>query len=191
MGEELVNSMSMNSFKKSSGILAFVGLVVVLIVIAKVDFSNSSSATESDNTVVADVTSADWIIVDAGPFTVSLPPTWTLQPRQGIDSYVADFVGDGIRLSSDFGWYSDSLAEVGDPKYSVTYEAIDGQNAKLVVPKVMGNGLTGVYFEGLGNNGLNRLQISGDDLTAEQQELVVRIFKTIRFTHPSQQLLPE
>ncbi|KKW29706.1 MAG: hypothetical protein UY72_C0035G0006 [Candidatus Uhrbacteria bacterium GW2011_GWD2_52_7] len=183
--------MSMNSFKKSSGILAFVGLVVVLIVIAKVDFSNSSSATESDNTVVADVTSADWIIVDAGPFTVSLPPTWTLQPRQGIDSYVADFVGDGIRLSSDFGWYSDSLAEVGDPKYSVTYEAIDGQNAKLVVPKVMGNGLTGVYFEGLGNNGLNRLQISGDDLTAEQQELVVRIFKTIRFTHPSQQLLPE
>ena len=191
MGEELVNSMSMNSFKKSSGILAFVGLVVVLIVIAKVDFSNSSSATESDNTVVADVTSADWIIVDAGPFTVSLPPTWTLQPRQGIDSYVADFVGDGIRLSSDFGWYSDSLAEVGDPKYSVTYEAIDGQNAKLVVPKVMGNGLTGVYFEGLGNNGLNRLQISGDDLTAEQQELVVRIFKTIRCTHPSRQLLPE
>ncbi len=122
-----------------------------------------------------------WELADTGAFTVALPPGWEFRPMQGIDSLVGEFTGDGAALSFDYGWYSNPLAGEEDPDHAVTYETIDGRRAKIVVPRVVGRGTTGVYVEGLGTGGMDRLQVSGENLTAAQQETVLGIFRTIRF----------
>lgn len=123
----------------------------------------------------------DWQFVDANSFTLSLPPGWEFNELQGIDSYVGEFVGDDAKLGFDYGWYSNPLADENDPDHTVTYETIDGYNAKIVIPKVTEDGTTGVYFADLGGEvQKTSLEISGRDLTASQQETALNIFRTIK-----------
>ena len=135
------------------------------------------------------VEAAGWM----GGFSLRLPQGWQLNELQGIDSYVAEIVGDSVRLTLDFGWYSNSLVDDDDPQYIVSYEEVGGLRAKLVLPRGEGERLiTGVYFEDFDGSDLdrsspdyhipsqNRLQISGVDLTPDQQETALAIFRTIR-----------
>ena len=115
------------------------------------------------------------------------PPGWQLNELQGIDSYVGEIVGDGVRLTFDFGWYSNPLADEGDPLHVVTREEIGGRLAKLVRPKEGTEGaVTGVYFENFDSDedaapwGRERLQVNGLGLTLEQQETALVIFRSIR-----------
>jgi hypothetical protein len=139
------------------------------------DKTTRSITTETEYSIPS-----NWHFVDAGSFTVSLPPNWKLNKLQGIDSYVAEFTGDGVTLNFDYGWYSSPLVDKDDPSHAITYETIDGKKAKIVIPKEIGSGTTGVYFEDVGD-GMNRLQISGDNLTSSQQDVVLKIFRTIQF----------
>lgn len=121
----------------------------------------------------------DWQRVDLGDFTLQLPPEWKMNELQGIDSFVGEFVGDGVTLNFDYGKYSDSLVDEKNAKHTVTYETINGYEAKMVVPTVPGKGITGVYFKDLKKDG-NTLQISTRNITAAQQETVLKIFRTIK-----------
>ncbi len=140
-----------------------------------------STPIQSNNTPVVNKVEANWQFIDAGSFTLSLPLEWRFNKLQGIDSYVGEFVGDGAKLNFDYGQYSDPLAEDNNSDHIVTYEAIDGYKAKIVVPKVMGTGTTGVYFADLGG-GIQKMsfQISGRDLIKPQQETALKIFHTIK-----------
>lgn len=122
---------------------------------------------------------SDWKQIDAEWFLISLPPNWNYTKLQGIDSYVGEFSGDGVTLSFDFGSFSNSLVDASDPDYTVTFETIDSQQAKLVVPKALGKGMVGVYFGSLSER--DRLTVEGTDLTANQQETALQIFRSIRF----------
>lgn len=141
-----------------------------------------SKPTPNNNPPVTNETPTNWQFIDANSFTLSLPPGWNFNKLQGFDSYVGEFVGDGAKLSFDYGWYSDSLAEDNDPKHSVTYETIGSYRAKIVVPKVMGNGTTGVYFDDLGDKiQKTKFNISGQSLNESQQETALKIFRTLKF----------
>jgi len=127
--------------------------------------------------------SSNWQFIDAGSFTLYLPPDWKFNKLQGIDSYVGEFAGDGVNLRFDFGRYSNSLAEDDDPNYIVTYEIIDGHKAKIVVPKVAGSGITGVYFDKLGGSeGMPQIKLNlyGKNFTLFQQEIILGIFRTLK-----------
>jgi hypothetical protein len=120
-----------------------------------------------------------WRKLDAGPFSVSAPPGWEFHQLTGVDSYVGEFVGDGIALRFDFGRYSNDLKKAKKPAYVIAHESIDGFSAKVVGPTTPGHGLTAVYFHNVGQS--NALCLWGEDLTSAQQELVLKIFETIRF----------
>jgi hypothetical protein len=97
-----------------------------------------------------------------------------------VDSYVREFVGDGVALRFDFGGYSNGyLKKAKKPAYVIAYESIGGFPAKIVSPRTPGHGLTGVYFRNVGHS--NGLCLWGQDLTSAEQELVLKIFETIRF----------
>ena len=129
--------------------------------------------------------SPDWRIVEvpAWPsqpgFSLRLPPGWELNELQGIDSYVGEVTGDGVRLTFDYGGFSWNLDLAANPphRYSVLYRDVGGFEAKLLTSMVSGEGYTGVYFADLGGPSLN---LVGEDLTPEQQETAFAVFGSIR-----------
>lgn len=125
---------------------------------------------------------ADCHKVDAGPFSILAPSGWEFHQLQGVDSYVGEFVGDGVVLTFDFGRYSNTLKKEKKPAYVVTHKSIGGRRAKIVSPRVPGHGITGVYFRNAGN--ASALTLFGKDLTPTQQELALKIFETLRFGGP-------
>ncbi|MGA3325835.1 MAG: hypothetical protein ABSF45_15285 [Terriglobia bacterium] len=123
-----------------------------------------------------------WHKLEAGAFSLFAPLGWEFHQRQGIDSYVGKFVGEGVVLNFDFGGYSSGyLKKATKPAYVIGHESIGGFRAKIVSPRTPGHGLTGIYFRR--TFGSNELCLYGEDLTSVQQELVLRIFETIRFGH--------
>ena len=130
-------------------------------------------------TVIIKPSPTSWQFIDANSFTLSLPLEWKFNKLQGTDSYIGEFIGNETKLFFDFGWYSSLLVKDNDPNHVVTHETISGYRAKIVVPKVMGNGTTGIHFDNLGSQ--NRFSLSGSNLTASQQENALKIFRTIKF----------
>jgi hypothetical protein len=123
-----------------------------------------------------------WHKVEAGPFSILAPSGWEFHQLNGTDSYVGEFVGDGVVLRFDFGGYSNPLKEEKKPAYVVIHKSIGGRRAKVVSPRTPGHGITGVYFRDVGDS--NALCLWGKDLTSAQQELVLKIFDTLRFGGP-------
>ncbi len=129
--------------------------------------------------------SSDWRFLEVPAwegvpgFSLRLPPGWKLNELQGIDSYVGEVVGDGVRLVFDYGAYSPPLNYGNDPEapYSVFYDTIGGVEAKLVTPTGESGGITGVYFKHLGGP---KLTMWGEDLAPAQQQVAFAIFRSIR-----------
>jgi len=89
----------------------------------------------------------------------------------------------GVRLTFDFGQQARGyLKETKKPAYAITHESVGGFAAKIVSPRTPGHGITGIYFRKL--SGGDAFCLWGKDLTAMQQELVLKIFETIRFGGP-------
>ena len=143
--------------------------------------ANASEA-EGDDSLRAGTPPASWHKLDAGPFSILAPPRWEFHQLAGVDSYVGEFVGNGVALTFDFGGYSNPLKEEKKPAYVVIHKSIGGFRAKVVSPRTPGHGITGVYFRNAGN--ASALTLFGKDLTPTQQELALRIFETLRFGGP-------
>jgi hypothetical protein len=79
-----------------------------------------------------------WYKLDAGYFSICAPPGWRFHKLQDIDSYIGEFVGDGVWLEFDYGRWSSPLDEAHEPKYMVAYESIGGYRAKIVSPSLPG-----------------------------------------------------
>jgi hypothetical protein len=110
------------------------------------------------------------------------PSEWEFHQLQGFDSYVGEFVGEGVVLTFDLGPYSSPLTEAKEPTYVIAHKSIGGFSAKIVSPRTPGHGLTAAYFRNVGYS--NALCLWGKDLTSEQQELALKIFDTLRFGGP-------
>jgi len=141
-----------------------------------------SPQSTSQESVAAIAALDNWRKVDAGPFSILAPPGWQFHQLEGVDSYVGEFVGDGITLTFDFGGYSNSLKKEKKPEYVVVHKSIGGRRAKIVAPRKPGHGITGVYLRKV--RGPNALCLWGKDLTSGQQGLALKIFETLRFGGP-------
>ncbi len=127
----------------------------------------------------------DWTLVNAPGwtsqpgFSLRVPTGWRVRETQGIDSYVGEVVGDGVRLVFDYGGFSWSLDPADDPEhdYAVIYEDIGGVQGKLLIPVDGSDGFTGVFFARLDDPSLNLI---GHDLTREQQRTAIAIFRSVR-----------
>lgn len=129
-------------------------------------------------------TPANWLKLDAGPFSILAPSGWEFHRLHGVDSYVGEFVGDGAVLRFDFGEYSDGYIEQAkEPNSIILKKSIGGVPAEIVCPRTPGHAVTGAYFRKA--SGRNSLFLWGRDLTSAQKELVLKIFETVRFGPPA------
>jgi hypothetical protein len=112
-----------------------------------------------------------WHKLDAGPFSILAPSGWEFHQLMGVDSYVGEFVGDGVTLTFDFGRYSSGyLKNAKKTAYIITKESIGGFSAKVVSPRTPGAGIPGVYFRKI--SGHDALCVWRKDLTGAQRESV-------------------
>lgn len=125
---------------------------------------------------------ADWLKLDAGPFSILAPSGWEFHQLPGVDSFVGEFVGDNIVLKFDYGEDSNPLKKDKKPAYVVIHKIIGGRRGRIVSPRTPGHGITGVYIRNVGNS--QALTLFGRNLTSTQQELALRIFETLRFGGP-------
>jgi hypothetical protein len=121
-----------------------------------------------------------WSTVDVSKFTISLPPGWAYKPKQGMDSFVGAFVGDNIELGFDYGQWTGDPSKQTNPTYIITSETVGGRSAKIIIPKISGQGEIGIYFGGLDSQG-NALKLGGHDIPAILQERVLQIVRSVRF----------
>ncbi len=116
--------------------------------------------------------------LDFGKFTMKAPLHWNVVEVQGYDSYVRE-----LRMSQDefayvdLGMFSSELP--ADPeKHDIKMMIIDGHVAKVVDPKQVKEGSTGVFFHDV--DGM-RLTISGYELSEVHQRQLLSAIRTIRF----------
>src|SRR5262249_23547205 len=119
----------------------------------------------------------DWRPVSAGSFWLCAPVGWKFHQQLGIDSYVGEFVGEGITFEFDYGRYSGSLPTTSD--YVVSDTSIDGRRSRIVHPAKSGKGITGAFVSHVTPN--DSLVIWAKDLSEEQQVLALKILTTLRF----------
>lgn len=128
----------------------------------------------------------EWVEVEARGFSMLLPPDWTFNELQGVDSYVGEVTGDGMVLMFDYGRHSWGLNPEDEPEhtYHTSYENIGGNTAKLLLATDPPGATTapypaatGVYISSLRGQTFNLI---GRGLTREQQRIAVAIFRGIR-----------
>ena len=120
-------------------------------------------------------------ILNFGKFTIEVPEKWERVKQQGYDSFVGGIrTSKGQIISFDLGWYSNKL-DVDSGTHKIDNSIIDGKSAKVVSPKKAWNGTTGVYFDNLDKSGMTKFQISGFDLTEQNQRQFLAAIKTLKF----------
>ena len=152
--------------------------VVTLIIIGGVYFAFF----RKDNNPITGLP-AGWHHETTDHFALDLPDGWKLKKQQGIDSYVGEITHRETKLTYDFGMYSNSLERDGSTSmalnHNISYEMIHGKEARVVTPHQIGSGTTGVHFGNI--DGKNTLTITGQDLSGDDQETALQIFRSITF----------
>lgn len=120
--------------------------------------------------------------LDFGKFSIEVPVSWKYIPMQGVDSFVGIIeTNTHEKISFDYGMYSNTL-NVDATTHKVTFAVVDGKGAKIVSPKVSGQGFTGIYFENIKSGSMQeKLTLSALNLTPEAERSFVRAFRTLRF----------
>ena len=127
-------------------------------------------------------------VLDFGQFSMTAPKTWTYIKQQGIDSYVGKIALDNHdTLFFDLGWYSNKL-NVDPSNHSIIFTTVNGKKAKLISPKVVGHGLTGIYIDSLwvdgpskSAQGIDRFQLNGQNLSSVHQDQFLKAIQTMKF----------
>lgn len=83
--------------------------------------------------------------------------------------YITSFIENGIDTLGMFFFDADTLRQEDYSQFlkqNTEFITIDGFKAKIVTPKIIGTGITGVYFDSLGTGGAGniRLNFLGNDL---------------------------
>lgn len=118
----------------------------------------------------------NWKKINSGIISIYVPQNWGYKSVNAADSDAAEIFGDNIGVVIDYGFWSTSSP---GPNDFVSYGFYDGHFARINYSKVPNVGLTEINFSHLPKN--YKLHLFAENLNAAQQELVLRIFKTITF----------
>lgn len=118
--------------------------------------------------------------IDVEKFTIEIPSTWILEKVQGYDSFVRQIkINEKEKITIDLGWYSSNL-NVDNSTHEILIKTIDNKTAKVVRPRNLHLGTTGVYFDSLDIQ-KTKFQMSGIDLSRGNQLLFLSAIETLRF----------
>ncbi|MDQ1855639.1 hypothetical protein [Chryseobacterium sp. WLY505] len=122
----------------------------------------------------------DSIFYDYGPYSYSLEENVTIISRKDFNELLA------VNPKADttqFIVIDKNTNREDFVKSKITYKKIDGYKAKIVEPKQVGNGMTGVYIDSLktGSIGKIRFNLYGKNLKKESQAELLKAIQTLQF----------
>jgi hypothetical protein len=133
------------------------------------------------------VDSSQWLTHDEGAFTLRLPPGLERQPSSGIDSQVRLWSSDSLRVSYDYGYYSNPLtAEYAEhfPGLRVCEEAGAHGSPRVVIYQTK-DGLAGLaaHWAQLSQDAFGTMSLSvfGAARDPEQRAVLLAIIRSVRF----------
>lgn len=167
--------------------LCFLTVLFCLSVLSGIAFSQTPTAKVTQ----------DWQTVDARFFTIQLPSGWEFIKRSSLYSIggplydnffpiivLGRFTGDGITLGFKYHQGQVGQTDYKSPQYVVTEEIIDGCKTKVVFPEIPGSGVVSISFfrcADVGYDPRGLFVIATQNLTKSQRDLVIKIFRTIKF----------
>jgi hypothetical protein len=127
------------------------------------------------------VDKSDTLYFDLGMYSNNLTePNIEIITRQMMEESATDSVKDIIvkDIPLDFDLDADRFR-----KQNVSWDTIDNRHAKIVFPRISGNGLTGVYIDSLWQIGSSktRFNLAGADLKVQNEKDLLNAVKTLRF----------
>jgi uncharacterized protein YcfL len=132
-------------------------LLLLLVLILPGCKSISQNTTKAE----ASMLKQGWDIINADDkFIFYIPQNMQKQDSQGIDSYVEEYRNENMRVSFDYGIYSDPLDGYSmEPEYKEMKEVISGREAKIVYfkPASFASGYkyyAGVHFPDVEEGGI-------------------------------------
>ncbi len=92
----------------------------------------------------------DWTLISASAFTVSIPSDLVEQTIEGVDSEVAEFIGDDFTVAWDYGPYSNRL-DFWEGPFTAEVVNYSGLGGRIVVAEPIATGwpqqhLTAIHF---------------------------------------------
>lgn len=131
-----------------------------------------------------------WKTIEVGRYIFDFPPGFELIKEKGIDSYVGKIQDDSISFSFDYGYYSNDfelLSEEYQNEFKMFFivDTVENQYRKIVYGNNPEKEITGIYLRDLEsfNKSINSylaLSMETDKITKQQQEIVLKIFRTGR-----------
>lgn len=125
----------------------------------------------------------DTISFDLGRYSNDLTEETSYQIDEG-NVYVIDL--EKSTANESFYKYYGKADTVDLKKFlknEYEYDTIDHKRAKIVKPRITGNGTTGIFFDSLwvSGSGVDRLQLSGYNLKSLNQKKLLMAIRTIKF----------
>src|SRR5260370_34865679 len=127
-------------------------LVAMLIIIEGVSAIGCSSARihaprlTPEESLSAVTAPPNWHKLEAVAFSLFAPSGWEFHQLQGVDSYVGEFMGDGVGLRFDFGGYASSCFNRSKkPALVIAQESIGGSVPTKTIPRAPGPGVPHTY----------------------------------------------
>jgi len=112
-----------------------------------------------------------WIERGGRAFIIQLPPTFTAQPSQGIDSDVGLWADGTTRISYDYGRYSNNLSDTtAQADRRVCEVEIGGRPARVVTARAADGGyVAAAHWPNLDTVPLGTLSLTVSGTAADQQ----------------------
>jgi hypothetical protein len=115
-------------------------------------------------------------------FKISIPNDWRYKKLQGDDSFIGEIDGPNVELSfdcSNWGYASNLITEDDNNfnKYIIRVDTTNKYIIKTVYLEIAGKGMTGVYIHS--RSSTFNFQMNGVNLSAQNEELALKAFKTI------------
>lgn len=122
----------------------------------------------------------DSIFYDYGPYSYSLEENVTIISRKDFNELLT------VNPKADTTEFIviDKNANREDfVKSKITYKKIDGYKAKIVEPKQIGKGITGIYIDSLKTESLGKIRFNlyGKNLKKESQTELLKAIQTLQF----------
>lgn len=127
------------------------------------------------------VDKSDTLYFDLGMYSNNLTePNIEIITRQMMEESATDSIKDIIvrDMPLDVDLDADRFR-----KQNVSWDTIDHRCAKIVFPRISGNGLTGVYIDSLWLRGSSKIRfnLAGADLKVQNEKDLLNAVKTLRF----------